>query len=123
MSQLVGTSATPSLVAGQMLRVREGWIGEVWARTGRVQFASSFLTSLFVGKWSAMVESEACATGMWVHRQAHWSDQILDMIGGSREEGRRLRGWLGEVDTSGGRRVAGVSRYMVERYGLDPGRS
>ncbi len=86
MSQLVGTSVMPSLVAGQMLRVREGWIGEVWTRTGRVQFASSFLASLFVGKWSAMVESEACATGMWVHRQAHWSDQILDIIGGSKRE-------------------------------------
>jgi xylulokinase len=47
----------------------------------------------------------------------------LDIVGGSREEGRRVRGWLGDVDVSGGSRKAGnISRYLVERYGFDPGK-
>jgi len=76
-----------------------------------------------------MGEAEACTTGMWVHSanpnsggQGHWDEGVLDIVGGSREEGRRVRGWLGEVDTSGGGRRAGnVSRYLVERHRFDPG--
>lgn len=126
MAARVGTAATPSMVSAQLLRVRETWQQEVWARTGRVQLASAFLCSLLAGKWIQMGEAEACATGMWVHggpgTQGHWDEGILDIVGGSREEGRRVRGWLGDVDTSGGGRRAGnVSRYLVERYRFDPG--
>lgn len=108
------------LVAAQLLRVREASAGDgVWSKTGRVQLASSFLASLVSGKWVPMGEAEACATGMW---SGQWDDLVLDIVGGSREEGRRVRGWLGEVDTSsGGARVVGlVGRYLVERYGFDP---
>lgn len=74
-----------------------------------------------------MGEAEASATGMWVHggnsRDAsHWDEGVLEIVGGSREDGRRVRGWLGDVDVSGGGRRAGnVSRYLVDRYGFDPG--
>ncbi|KAM6499957.1 D-xylulose kinase [Amanita muscaria] len=130
MSSRVGTCASASLVAAQLLRVRETWPQEVWARTGRLQLASAFICSLISGKWQGITESEASATGMWIHSannssggtgQGHWDETVLDIVGGSREDGRRVRGWLGEVDVSGGnRRVGNVSRYLVERYGFDP---
>ncbi|KAG5643463.1 hypothetical protein DXG03_000895 [Asterophora parasitica] len=130
----VGTCASASLVAAQLLRVRESWPQDVWARTGRVQLASAFLGSLIAGKWMGMSEAEACATGMWVHGAnpnsinggqpgsgGYWDEGVLDIVGGSREEGRRVRGWLGDVDVSGGGRRAGnVSRYLVDRYGFEP---
>lgn len=136
MANRVGTCASASMVAAQLLRVRESWPQDVWSRTGRVQLASAFLGSLIAGKWMGMGEAEACSTGMWVHGgnpnaiggpghgngQGYWDEGVLDIVGGSREEGRRVRGWLGDVDTSGGARRAGnVSRYLVERYGFDPG--
>ena len=130
MAARVGICANPAMVAAQLLRVRETWHQEVWARTGRVQLASAFMSSLLTGKWAAMGESEACATGIWVHRgnasagpgQNFWDETVLDIVGGSREEGRRVRGWLGDVDVSGGaRRVGHISRYLVERYGFDAG--
>lgn len=130
MVERVGTCANPSLTAGQLLRVRETWPQEVWARTGRIQLASAFLASLISGKWLGMSETEACATGMWVHgtnntpqpgAQSFWDEGVLDIVGGSREEGRRVRGWLGDVDVSGGgRRPGNVSKYLVERYGFEP---
>ncbi|KAG6840072.1 hypothetical protein C0991_009184 [Blastosporella zonata] len=135
MANRVGTCASSSLVAAQLLRVRESWPQEVWARTGRVQLASAFLGSLIAGKWMAMGEAEACTTGMWVHgananflavgqpaaATGYWDEAVLDIVGGSREEGRRVRGWLGDVDVSGGgRRTGNVSRYLVERYGFEP---
>ena len=128
MAASVGIAANASMVSAQLLRVRETWPQEVWARTGRIQLASAFLASLVAGKWTSMGESEACATGAWVHganhnASGHWNEDVLDIVGGSKEEGRRVRGWLGDVDVSGGSRRAGnVSRYLVERYGFDPGR-
>ncbi|KAF9032393.1 hypothetical protein BJ165DRAFT_1357960 [Panaeolus papilionaceus] len=127
MAARVGMSANASMVAAQLLRVRETWPQDVWARTGRVQLASAFISSLITGKWTSMGESEACATGIWVHtatlpnqKSQLWDEGVLDIIGGSREEGRRVRGWLGDVDLSGGARKAGnVSRYLVDRYGFD----
>ena len=124
MAARVGTCANSSLVAAQILRVRET-SPETWARTGRVQIASAFLASLISGTWIGMGEAEACATGMYVYAsggQGHWDDEIIEYIAGSREEAWRVRGWLGDVDVSGGgRRVATVSRYLVDRYGFEPG--
>ena len=124
MATRVGTCANSSLVAAQILRVRET-SPETWARTGRVQIASAFLASLVAGTWIGMSEAEACATGMYVYAsggQGHWDDEVFEYIAGSREEAWRVRGWLGDVDVSGGgRRVATVSRYLVDRYGFEPG--
>ncbi|KAJ7876588.1 D-xylulose kinase [Mycena leptocephala] len=121
MAARVGGAANPSALSAQLLRVRETWPQEVWARTGRVQLASAFLASLVAGKWMPMAEAEACASGMWSHTSGSWDEPVLDIVGGSREEGRRVRGWLGDVDVGGGARRAGnVARYLVERYGFDP---
>ncbi|KIY49659.1 actin-like ATPase domain-containing protein [Fistulina hepatica ATCC 64428] len=129
MALRVGSPAHSSLIASQMLRVRETWPQEVWARTGRVQLAATFLGSLICGKWMSICEADACATGMWIHGanpiavggQGSWDETVLNIVGGSPEEGRRAHGWLGEVDTSGGGRPVGyVSRYLVERFGFDP---
>ncbi|KAF8884688.1 hypothetical protein BD779DRAFT_1536417 [Infundibulicybe gibba] len=117
MAARVGACASASLIAAQLMRVREELTQDVWNRTGRVQLASAFFSSLIAGKWMPMSEPEACTTGLW----GYWDEGILDIVGGNREEGRRVRGWLGEVDVSGGGRRAGnVSRYLVDRYGFDP---
>ena len=127
MASRVGTCAHPSLVAAQLLRVREAW-PDVWARTGRVQMASSFLASLLTGQLVGMGEAEASSTGLWVHAgnqtgvQSHWDEGVMEIVGGNREEGRRIWTWLGDVDVSGGRRrIGSISRYLVDRYGFDPG--
>lgn len=124
MAARVGICASPALVAAQLLKVREA-LPDIWGRTGRVQVASAFMASLVCGAWAPMSEAEACATGMWVHggtgQGGYWDDGVLDIVGGSREDGRKIRSWLGEVDTVGcGRRIGTVSRYLVDRYGFDP---
>ncbi|KAG9318826.1 hypothetical protein JVU11DRAFT_930 [Chiua virens] len=126
MAARVGTCANASVLAAQLLRIRESWTSDVWARTGKVQLASTFIASMIVGEWVNMGEAEACATGMWTHAggqgtpsQGHWDEGVLEIVGGSREEGRRIRGWLGEVDLASGRKIANISRYLCERYGFE----
>ena len=132
MAARVGICAHASLIAAQLLRVREAW-PDIWQRTGRVQMASAFLASLVIGGWAVTGESEACATGLWTHGggssgatvsgiQSRWDEGVLEIVGGNREEAMRMWNWLGEVDMSGGRKKIGnVSRYLVDRYGFDPG--
>lgn len=127
MSARVGTCAHPSLVAAQLLRVREAW-PDIWARTARIQMASSFIASLLTGQLASMGEAEASSTGLWVHSgsqpgvQSHWDEGVMEIVGGNREEGHRIWTWLGDVDISGGRRrIGSISRYLVDRYGFDPG--
>lgn len=124
----VGICAHASLMAAQVLRVREAW-PDIWRNTGRIQVASSFLASLVCGTYVNMSEAEACATGLWCHgggtgapgTPSRWDEGVLEIIGGNRDEGRKIWNWLGEVDTSGGRRrIGSVSRYLVDRYGFEP---
>jgi xylulokinase len=130
MASRVGTCANASLLAAQLLRVRESWTSDVWSRTGKIQLASQFMASMIVGGWVVMGESEACATGMWVHAGpgaqgapglGRWDDGVLEIVGGSREEGRKIRTWLGDVEIASGRKAAHISRYLCERYGFEPG--
>ncbi|KAI0668172.1 actin-like ATPase domain-containing protein [Trametes maxima] len=106
MAARVGTCAHPSLIAAQLLRVREAW-PDIWSRTG-------------------MGEAEASSTGLWAHAgsqpgsQSHWDEGVMEIVGGNREEGHRIWSWLGDVDISGGRRrIGNISRYLVDRYGFD----
>jgi xylulokinase len=139
MAQRVGTAAHPALPAARLLQIRETR-PEVWASTRRVQTAPAFLASLLLGSSAALSESDACATGMWTHaptppganpplpgsgQGSRWDDAVLDVVGGSRAEGSRIREWLGSVETSGGagggKRLGTVSTFVAERYGFDPG--
>jgi xylulokinase len=137
MAGRVGTCAFPSLPAAQLLRVREQR-PDVWAITSRIQTAASFLASLITGQFVDMTEAEACSTGMWVHvppgtgtgaaaqptTTGHWDEGVLDIVGGAREEGKKVREWLGNVDAVlGGRRVGTVSQYLAFRYGFDSGKA
>jgi xylulokinase len=136
MASRVGTAAHPALPAARLLHVRE-MRPEVWASTRRVQFASTFLASLLLGQPAHMSESDACASGMWTHsptppgtnppipgsgQGSRWDDAVLDIVGGSRAEGQRIREWFGTVETTGGgRRLGTISQFASERYGFDPG--
>ncbi|OAX34810.1 actin-like ATPase domain-containing protein [Rhizopogon vinicolor AM-OR11-026] len=128
MAARVGTCANASLLAAQLLRVRESWTSDVWSRTGKIQLASQFMASMIMGEWVNMGEAEACATGMWVHTGpgaqgasglGRWDEGVLEIVGGNREEGRRIRTWLGDVEIAGGRKAAHISRYLCERYGFE----
>ncbi|KAF8918671.1 hypothetical protein CPB85DRAFT_1280794 [Mucidula mucida] len=112
---LPNTSVRGERVKDVMARVGGG-AREVWVRTGRVQAASKFLESLVSGRWAGMGEAEAWASGMYSPAKGRWDEDVLDIVGGSREEGRRVRGWLGEVQHISA--ALTISRYLVERYGF-----
>ncbi|KAG2113279.1 hypothetical protein BD769DRAFT_1490956 [Suillus cothurnatus] len=82
------------------------------------------LPAYFLQVWPS---GKACAPGLWVHFNAgagaqgavglgRWDESVLEIVGGSQEEGQRIRTWLGDVEVAGGRKAAHISRYLCERY-------
>ncbi|KAG8843248.1 hypothetical protein FRB96_004214 [Tulasnella sp. 330] len=118
MASRVGIAAHPSLPAVQCMKVREG-NPDAWVKTGRVMMASTFLSSLLAGKWCNISEAEAIGTGLWNAQHGQWDAAALEVVAGGAEHGQRFRGVLGDVETAGGRSIATVSQYWVERYGFE----
>ncbi|KDQ10746.1 hypothetical protein BOTBODRAFT_177833 [Botryobasidium botryosum FD-172 SS1] len=118
MAARVSTSAHLALTAAQAMKVREG-NPDAWARTARVSLASTFLSSVLMGAWAPMAEAEVSGTGMWSAGGAGWDEEVLELVAGSKEEGRRFKEMLGEVESFGGKKIGTVSPYFVERYGFD----
>ncbi|KAG8999838.1 hypothetical protein FRB94_005896 [Tulasnella sp. JGI-2019a] len=118
MAARVGIAAHPSLPAVQCMKVREG-NPDAWVKTGRVMMASTFLSTLLVGRWCSISEAEAMGTGLWNAQQCAWDAAALEVVAGSPEQGTRFRSMLGEVETIAGKNVGTVSQYWVERYGFE----
>ncbi|TEB04060.1 hypothetical protein FA13DRAFT_1784031, partial [Coprinellus micaceus] len=114
------SAALTSWQAGSASSAREGELpAEVWGRTGRVQLASAFIGSLITGKWIGMSESEACATGMWVHAanpnnatgQGYWDEEVLEIVAGSRR--MVVASGVGLETLTVGRLTEGWKRFKV----------
>lgn len=67
-----------------------------------------------------MTEAEAALSGMWDRDRGTWDDTVLEVVAGSREDARRVRGWLGEV-AGGGRSCGRVGGWARERFGFSDG--
>jgi xylulokinase len=85
--------------------------------TSRISLASSFLTSLFVGKVAPIDISDICGMNLWDIPRQMWSDQLLKIVGGDASE---LRSKLGEV-ADGGAHLGPIHSYFVQRFGFRKG--
>jgi xylulokinase len=109
---------SPSGTAAQAMKIREG-NPDAWAQTGRVMLASAFLSSTLLGRWAPMSLSEVVGTGLWNEAREDWDDRVLEVVGGSPEEGARLRTMLGTVEQTPSTKIGTISPFLVERFGFD----
>lgn len=138
---LTGVPIT-STIATQIMKVRE-MLPDVWAHTGYIILASSFLSSLLAGSWMSMGEADAIESGLWSYMSRRWEECIVCVVAGSPSskgtigmviaeapparwlggEAAHLELMLGDVDYAGyrGRKASLISNYFVERYGLSRG--
>jgi xylulokinase len=123
MAHRVGTAAHASLAAAQAMKIREG-NPEAWTRTargGRLSLASALIPTLLLGRWAALGVAEVAGTGMWNAQLRQWDELTLEIVAGSSEGGRLLKGLLGAVQLDPGRKSGTIAPYFVERYGFDQG--
>jgi xylulokinase len=120
MANQVGATTHASLLAAQMLHVRDT-NPEAWAQTSRVALASVFLCSIMIGKLSSFTEAEAAATGLYSAANEKWDEGVLKIIAGFEKEVDRVRSMLGNIERNGAKPVGRISSYFSTKYGLDAG--
>jgi len=120
MANQVGTTAHASLLAAQMLHMRDTK-PDAWAQTSRVVLASAFISSIMTGKISPFAEAEAAATGLYSAPNERWDEGVLRIIAGSEKELDRVKSMLGSIERNGAKPVGQISPYFSTKYGLDAG--
>lgn len=118
MSTQVGVTAHSSLLAAQMLHLRETK-PDIWSRTHRVALASAFLCSILTGSLASFNESEAATTGIYSMSKEQWDESVLKLISGSEDGATKVKSMLGAIERNAARPVAKIASYFSSKYGLD----
>lgn len=92
---------------------------EAYKRTSRISLVSSFLATLFLGKFAPIDISDVCGMNLWNIRKGAWDEKLVDLASG-KFGAEDLKTKLGFVPEDGGLALGGVSRYFIERYGFSP---
>lgn len=90
-----------------------------WSNTGRITLVSSFLATLFLGKFASIDIADVCGMNLWHIKEGKWIERLLKLTAGD-EKGaiEDLKKKLGPVYESGGDSFGAISKYYVERYGF-----
>ena len=84
--------------------------------TVRISLVSSWLASLFLGKFSPIEVSDASGMNLMNVLTLKWEDELLVACGGP-----ELRAKIGEEPIPGGSVLGKISRWWVERWGFNEG--
>jgi xylulokinase len=90
---------------------------EVYSATARISLVSSFLASLFLGKFAPIDISDVCGMNLWDIKSGTWSDPLLKLAAGSSGVDE-LKRKLGDVREDGGGSLGPISKYFISRYGF-----
>ena len=84
-----------------------------YAETARISLASSFIASLFLGKFAPLDISDVCGMNLWDIQLNEWSTKLLEIVGGDSMD---LLNKVGQVELDGGARLGNIHSYFTTRY-------
>ncbi|RPB27719.1 actin-like ATPase domain-containing protein [Terfezia boudieri ATCC MYA-4762] len=117
MARISGSSAHHRFTGPQILRLKQR-LPEVYKASKRITIASSFLTSVFLGKIAPFDVSDVCGMNLWNVEELKWDEKLLALAAGGEDRAEELKEKLGLVESDGGKCLGSVSKYFVERYGF-----
>lgn len=118
LAQATGSSAHHRFTGPQILRFQRKHPSE-YVKTKRISLVSSFLASIFLGKFAPFDISDVCGMNLWDVKSGKWNDQMLALAAGSYGVDD-LQSKLGDVPEDGGVHLGSISTYFIERYGFSP---
>lgn len=101
----------------QILRLKRR-LPDVYKASKRITLASSFLTSVLLGKIAPFDISDVCGMNLWNVEELKWDERLLAVAAGGADGAEELRAKLGPVELDGGKDLGSISQYFVERYGF-----
>ena len=117
LADVTGSKAHHRFSGPQILRYRTKYPSH-YEQTARISLVSSFLASVFLGKWAPIDISDVTGMNLWDIKAGDWSSDLLEVTAGSKDKVVDLKAKLGGVPESGGDSFGPISAYFVRRYGF-----
>ncbi|GJJ11159.1 hypothetical protein Clacol_005391 [Clathrus columnatus] len=113
LTDISGSRAYERFTGPQISKVRSSR-PEIYAATARISLVSSWVASIFLGKFAPIEISDASGMNLQNVLTLKWEDELLEACGGP-----ELRGKLGEEPVSGGTILGQISSWWVKRWGFN----
>jgi xylulokinase len=118
LADTTGSKAHHRFTGPQIMRYRQNHPSE-YAVTERISLVSSFLATVFLGKYAPMDISDVCGMNLWDIKKGEWHQKLLELAAGP-GKADELRKKLGDVPEDGGINLGTITKYYVDRYGFSP---
>ncbi|KAH6915915.1 D-xylulose kinase [Coprinopsis sp. MPI-PUGE-AT-0042] len=114
LADISGSRAYERFTGSQILKI---WKKrpEIYEATARISLVSSFVASVFLGKFAPIEVSDASGTNLMDIVSCKWDHKLLEACGGS-----QLKEKLGPEPAIGGTNLGTVSDWWVKRWKLNP---
>lgn len=111
---ITGSKAHHRFTGPQILKVKHQ-MPKVYEATDRIALVSSFLASVLGGEYVDIDVSDACGMNLWDVEKREVSAQLMALFGDV--DGIKQR--LGSINEEGDVVVSRVSKYFVDKYGVN----
>ncbi|KAK4545591.1 hypothetical protein LTR36_002941 [Oleoguttula mirabilis] len=117
LAQVTGSKAHHRFSGPQILRYRTKYPSH-YEQTARISLVSSFLASVFLGKWAPIDISDVTGMNLWEISKGQYNDALLELTAGGKDKVDELKKKLGGTPESGGDAFGTISKYFTQRYGF-----
>ncbi|ETN36865.1 uncharacterized protein HMPREF1541_07852 [Cyphellophora europaea CBS 101466] len=116
LAKVTGSKAHHRFTGPQILRYTRKH-PEAYKKTHRITLVSSWLATIFRGKFAPFDISDVCGMNLWDIPNGRWHPKLLQLASGQFPVDE-LRPKLGDVPEDGGAHLGSISKYFVDRYGF-----
>ncbi|KAH0292748.1 putative D-Xylulose kinase [Aureobasidium namibiae CBS 147.97] len=117
LAEATGSGAHHRFSGPQIMRFKSKY-PDHYKETSRISLVSSFLASVFLGKFAPIDISDVTGMNLWHIKEGKWNEKLLALAAGSTEGAAELKQKLGHVPEDGGASFGHISKYFVQRYGF-----
>lgn len=112
-----GSKAHHRFTGPQIMRLQHKF-AERYKETARISLVSSWIATVFLGKFAPFDISDVCGMNLWDIPEGSWNEKILKLTAGPYGVDD-LKKKLGEVPQDGGATYGKISEYFVKRFGFN----
>lgn len=116
LADATGSKAHHRFTGPQILRFQRKY-PDKYLKTHRITLVSSWLATMFLGKFAPFDISDVCGMNLWDIKAGKWNEKLLALTAGPSGV-ESLQKKLGDVPEDGGIHLGSISSYFVKRYGF-----